>query len=309
MAIWHELGPEFAIEYAQCLLVLGYIQKRSSDDDKGYDLINESIVIFDERQCSWWKAFALNLLGWGLVEDMKDIQFALKVLNEESALWMEIGDQCASAVVFWDLGSLAFERGDLVEANGHFQEALKRHRKFGAKSYILQSLVHLGDIARRMKQYDLAERYYQESIPLAQDTTWYSWLSQIYRGLGYVTLTNGDSLQADKYFRQALVVSQELNMKFGMVLFLVGYASLAAFRGELGFATRLFGSFYAQYECLESVLKTTWRRICIIDQVEAEKYIDHCRSQMEEPAFEKAWKEGRSLSLEDAIREIEQFGS
>ena len=57
------------------------------------------------------------------------------------------------------------------------------------------------------------------------------------------------------------------------------------------------------------ILKTTWRRICKIDQVEAEKYIDHCRNQMEEPAFEKAWNEGGSLSLKDAISEIEKIDS
>jgi non-specific serine/threonine protein kinase len=304
LEIWHELGPDFTVQSTKSLLILGWIQKRYFDNDKGYDYINQAATFFEEKGDMWWQAFALNYLGAGLVDDSKDIPLTRKVLEKEATLWEKTGDQCTSTVVLWDLSGLACERKDFLEALTYLEKALQILRRLGAKSLILQTLVHLGDIARAMKQYELAEFYYKESMPLVQTTLYFLWFPRINQGLGYVMLGKGNFQQAEKYFYDALNTSRELNVRHGQVHFIAGHAALEVLRARLNFATRLFGAFYAQPESLQSDVKTDQKILFLVDQLEIEGYLDRCRNEMEKTAFEKAWNEGSTLSLDEVVDEI-----
>lgn len=304
MGIWHELGADFAFECAKSQLILGWIQKRFFNNDNGYACMNQAFTLFEERGDLWWQAWALNFLGAGLVDDSKDAQYTLKILEKETSLWEKTGDRCTSAVVLWDLAGLACERGDFWEAQGYLNEALQRFEKLGAKCYILQTLVHLGDTARALKQYDQAESYYRGSLPLVHETLYYSWLSRIYQGLGYVMIGKGDLRQAGEYFHEALCSSQELKFRHGQVHYIAGNAAIAVVRAQLDFAARLFGAFFAQPESLQSDMKTDQKILFVVDQKEIQGYLDLCRSRIDEGAFEKAWRRGSSLSLQEAVNEI-----
>jgi predicted ATPase len=304
LELWHELGPDLTVQRAKSLLMLGWIEKRFFDDDKGYDHMKEAAALFEEKGDIWWQAWTLNFLGAALVEDAKDVQLSLKVIEKEAALWEKTGDQCFSIVVFWDLCALAFERGEFSKAYGYLKDGLQICRKAGAKSNLLQTLVHLGDIARALRQYDQAESYYKESMPLVYATFYYPWLPRIYQGLGYTMLGKGNLQQAEGYFQAALRESQELHFKHGRVHFIAGYAALAVARGRMQLAARLFGVFFAQPERLRSDMKIDKRILILVDQFEIEGYLNCCRSQMEKEEFEEAWSQGSSLSLNEALDEI-----
>lgn len=309
MGIWRELGPEFTVQGAKSQLILGWIQKRFFDNDDGYHHIKQAASLFEQRGDVWWQAWALNFLGAGLVDDSKDSQHTREVLEKETSLWEKTGDKCTSAVVLWDLAGLACERGDFLPAQGYLKEALQRFEKLGARCYLLQTLVHLGDTARALKQYDQAESYYRESLPIVHATLYYPWLPRIYQGLGYTMLGKGDLQQADECFHNALSASRELNFKHGRVHFIAGYAALAVVRARLEFAARLFGAFFAQPESLQSDMKIDKSILTLVDQLEIEGYVNCCRNQMEKAAFEKAWNEGSSLSLNDVVNEVLEEGN
>jgi predicted ATPase/DNA-binding SARP family transcriptional activator len=304
LEIWQKLGPDFTLQSAQCMLIKGWTQKSRFDNDKGYDYFNRAIAIFEKENATWWHAWALNFWGSMLVQDSKDVQTIQKLLEEETTLWKKTGDQCTSTVVLWDLGDMACERGDFIEAQGYYQESLQRYRRFGAKSYIFQSLVHLGDIARGLKQYDQAEMYYKESMSLVEVIMWEHWLPQIYLGLGYVMLAKGEPQQAQNYFRQALYVGREFNLNYGPVRCIAGYAATTVARAKLGFAARLFGAFFAQLESLQSDMKTNEKIMFLVDQTEIEGYLALCKSQIKKAKFEQAWNDGYVLSLDDVVNEI-----
>jgi tetratricopeptide (TPR) repeat protein len=283
---------------------LGWIQKRFFNNDHGYNYINQAAAIFEARDNVWWQAWALNFLGAGLVDDANDPQHTLAVLEKESSLWETTGDRSTSAVVLWDLAGLACERGNFLEAQAYLKEALKRFEKLGAKSHILQTLVHLGDTSRALKQYDQAESYYQQSLPLLHATLYYPWLSRIYQGLGYVMLGRGDLQQAGEYFHEALRSSQKLQHRHGQVHYIAGEAAIAFVRGQFRFAAHLFGAFFAQPESLQSDVKTDQKILFAVDQREIKGYLDLCKSTIGKEAFDKAWDEGSSLSLNEALDEI-----
>ncbi|HSK88901.1 MAG TPA: BTAD domain-containing putative transcriptional regulator [Anaerolineales bacterium] len=304
LGIWRELGLEFTVQGAKPQLILGWIQKRYFDNDNGYHYINQAATLFEERGDVWWQAWALNFLGSGLVDDSKDSQHTLEVLEKETRLWEKTGDTCTSAVVLWDLAGLACERGDFLLAQGYLKEALQRFEKLGARSYLLQTLVHLGDTARALKQYDQAESYYRESLPLVHATLYYPWLARIYQGLGYVMLGKGDLQQAWECFHEALNSSRDLNFRHGQVHYIAGNAAMAVVHGQLGFAARLFGAFFAQPQSLQSDVKTDQKILFAVDQREIRGYLDFCKSRIDKGAFEKAWKLGSCLSLQEAVNEI-----
>ena len=309
LEIWHELGPVFALQRAQCLLILGWIQKRFFNNDNGYDYMNEAAALFEEKGDVWWHAWALNFLGASLVEDSKDSQRTLKVLEKETLLWEKTGDRCTSSVVLWDLAGLACEQGDFLEAQRFLKDALQRFEKLGANSYILQTFVHLGDTARALKQYEQAETYYRESLPLVYATLFYAWLPRIFQGIGYVMLGKGELQHAREYFHKALNASRELYLKHGQVHFLAGHAALAVLRDNLDLAARLFGAFFAQPESLQSDVKTDQKILFVVDQREIQGYLKLCRNQLEKAAFEKAWNGGSLLTLHEAVCEVMKEGN
>ena len=304
LEIWRELSSDYTLEQGQCLLTLGYIQKLHLEDDNGFEYLNESIDIFKRAGNVWWHAWALNLMGTVLVEDSWDIQLIHKVLEEENILWEKTGDQCTSTVVLMDLGTLALEHGNLIEAQGYLQESLQRYKKFVAKGWLFQNLVHLGDIARGLRQYDQAKAYYKESMPLIDYIMWDTWRSRIYQGLGYVALGKDDTKQTQEYFHQALMEAQKFDLESWKVLCIAGYAALATVRGETGFAAQLFGAFFAQVEKLESEMKE--EILNPVDQIEIDNYLALCKSQIRIAEFEQAWYKGHSMYLDDVMKEILQ---
>jgi predicted ATPase len=160
LEIWNELSNEFTLEKAKSLMTLGYIRKRFFDDDKGFDYFEQAVGIFQEKGDFWWHAWALNL--YGLMPEINR-----SVLEKEAALWRRTGDQWGEAQPLFDLGLLALEQGDFIAAEKYFHESLQIFSRFRSNGYIFQILHKLGDTSRGLKQYQKAEEYYQESIPLA----------------------------------------------------------------------------------------------------------------------------------------------
>lgn len=304
LGMWRDFGPGFTLECAQCLLGLGWIQKSIFHDDDGYDLINQAIATFREYGNIWWHAWALNLLGSLFVEDSRDPQEIHQFLEEEFAIWKQTGDQCGSALPLFDLGTLALERRDLLEARGYFLKSLKRHRQFGSKGLIFQSINYLADITRGLKQYDESEAYYHEIVPLARALLYDAWLSGIYRGLGFVALHRRKDQQAEQWFHQALMVAREYDSKRDSLLCIACFASLAAFRHGTILALRLFAAFFTQLEAFHSQSRLKKQILEPIDQMEIDESLALCRSQVEQGVFEQVWMDGQSLTFDQVISEI-----
>jgi len=310
LAIWNELGSDFMLQQTQCMLILGWIQKFYFNNDDGYTGMNKAIHDFQEMGNIWWQAWGLNLWGGTLV-DAPDPEYTLnlkEILEEAITVWEKTGDECISSVVFWDYGTLAMEQGDFVEAQNYFQKVLQRYRKFGANSWISSTLVYLGDNARALKQYDLAEVYYQENLELVPFLLWDGGFAQICLGLGWVNLSRGNIQETKEYFHKALNASLEFDFKICKVRCMAAYAVLAALDRNLCFATRLFGASCSHYERLEPAMSRNTRLKFQIDRMVSMSYLKLCRDRMNKAEFEKAWNEGSAMSLDDAISEIEQFG-
>ena len=293
LEIWRELGPDFTLEKAQCLLTLGYIRKYFFNDDRGFEAVQESIEIFQQTGHTWWHAWALNLfvmMKW----DSNDSQiFHQKILLEETALWERTGDHWGQAIPLADYGALAMKHGEFNEAKGYFQRSLEIFQEFGSKGMGYQVLRDLGYVARGLREYDQAELYYKNCENLAQEIGWRGVLADIHCGLGFVALHKRNDLLAVKYFCQTLRISKELDQKNRTLHGIAGLASILAMRGKLVTAIHLFSAISA----LSETFQLKWDPV---DQLEINQYLELCRGQVNATTFDQEWNLGRNMTLEQA---------
>lgn len=299
LELWQALGSGFNIEIAKCLTTLGWIQGAETADRAGFANLEQAIQLFKESNKIWWQAWAFNLTIGLYLQEKRDHGFIQKALEEEVELWDRIGDRHNRASSILDLGRLALDQGDFLRAEAYLEQSLQTFREFGSKGYIFQCLESLGDTNRSLKKYEQAQACYQECIPLSHEILWDSALAQIYIKLGHIALHKGDAERAEACFQQAMEVCREFNLPYSRLLCVAGFASLAVNRKDFIRAAWLFGAFFAHLENLQPDLKSKG-----VEQMEIDGYLALCKSQLDAAAFEQAWNEGQTFTLEEALMKV-----
>ena len=303
LEIWRELGSMHMLEMAQCLLFLGYTRKYYFKDEKGIDYVRESIEIFQKLENHWWQAWGINLYEV-LVWRSNDYKFLRNMLEEKASLWSKVGDRYGQAIALDDMGRLELDHGKYAKAEKYLKKSQEIFTEFKAKGYLQRLKKYLGDAALGMENYNQAQEYYEESVQLAHRIGRSQFNPNVYHFLGYAILRKGDDQRAEEYFYQGLKIDQENNYEDSLVFCLVNFAFLATFRGNPITAVRLFGAFHANIESIQEEQKLGLNILDPIEQLEIDYYLELCRAQVDKAEFERAWNEGRSLSIDDALNEI-----
>jgi predicted ATPase/DNA-binding SARP family transcriptional activator len=293
LEIWRELGPDFALEKALCLLVLGFVRKCDFYDVRGFETVQESIHTFQKTGNIWWHAWALNvivMMRW----DSDAPQTIRQILQEETALWEKTGNRWGQALPLGDYGALALKYGDFSAAKRYFQRSLEIFEELGAKGMGFQLLRDLGHVARGLKEYDQAEMYYKNSETLGPELGWRGKSSVIHCGLGFIALHKQDLPSAMRYFCQALKLSEEFKQKNRTLLSIAGLAAITAKRGKPASAVRLFGA-------VSELGKTYHVKLDLVDQLEIDPYLELCRGMVDSATFDQEWNLGRGMTLEQAL--------
>jgi len=301
--IWNELGSEYALEAAQCLLYLGRTKKQHLSDDSGIEDVHGSIEIFKRLKNHWWQAWALNLLDI-LVGENRKFLYVREILEEETILWNEVGDRYGKAICLMGIGHLELNLGNFSDSAKFLEESIKILTEFNAKSSLQLLMWYIGDAALGLRQYDQAKLYLEESEQLTHMIGRSYYYPPVYHSLGYATLHMGDDQKAEECFNQALRIDRKYNYILNLVYGLMNFAFLAAFRRNPVIAARLFGAFHANIEVLHKERKLDYSLIDPLTQQEIDHYLSLCQTQIDESEFEQAWNEGSSLTLNDALGEI-----
>ena len=208
-----------------------------------------------------------------------------------------MGDRWGLAISLESLGHISMEQGNYPEAKRHLEESLAIFREFGSTARVSDLLNRLGEVARCQNDYDRAQGFYLESLPIMQKSG-LSWVG-ICQNLGYVSLYQGDDIQAAARFKESLALSKEGNNILNSVFCLAGFAAIAAVRGQAEGAACLYGAVAAQLEGLQ--VGKAIPMIDLPDRLEFERYQARCRAQLEQEEYEAAWEQGRKMELDRAI--------
>jgi tetratricopeptide (TPR) repeat protein len=161
----------------------------------------------------------------------------------------------------------------------------------------------LGRVAQAQRDFSAALTYFQESLAISEEIGHRQGLAYGQAALGAVAEAQGKYAEARAHFQESLVIYREINDRRGIVRLLEAFASLGVRQGLLGGPERparlkraasLWGAAAVGREELRSVMLP-------LDREMHDRQVTAVGAELGEEAFEAAWKEGRTMTLDQAI--------
>ena len=280
---------------AHVLGVAGRLAYSQRDFALAQRLLEESLAIAriagDKKEI----AFALWWLGRTALRH-RDDQITQAFTEECLTIYQELQDQWGTALAIYQLADLAAVQGHYVEAEQQYMESLAKFQELGDKFRVGYVLNSLGELARLLGEYERAGKFYEEHIEILREQRSPVALVLPSVNHAWVSLHGGDYRKAKDLFEETLKLSNEYGNKTAMADCLAGFASFLGMIGKPERAAQLFGA-------VESLLESIGMpgRMDPSDEKEFNHYVAAVRGQLDEATFAKAWGDGRTMTLEQAI--------
>jgi len=188
---------------------------------------------------------------------------------------------------------VASVEGQYAEAEEKFSASLAKFRELGDKGREAYVLSGLGELARLRGNYEEAATFWEQNLEIFQDLRAPYSVAYPYHALASVSFRLGEYDKANRLFKESLKLFMENRDREGVMLCLSGLAGVLGVIGTPQRATKLLG---AVDLLLESTLFME-----PADQRDHDNYIAIVRKQLDGGAFEEAWGEGHSMTMEQAI--------
>lgn len=292
IALFRELGEKTRL--AESLSYLGRSMIVLGQDAKACAVYEENESLIRESATPFHLAASLSMWGRAIANSRHDYATA-KALHEESiAIARASNDLRALGATHMNLGYWATQQGDYAAARHYHLESLAWRRKLGSRWQIAIALRDVADVMSLQEDYQAAQPLYEEALTLFRaigDQFFAAWT--IYR-LGYLSLHQNDYDRSVELFTESLEMYREREDPRGFANCFAGLGELRRVQGRGEQAVRLLGF-------AEASLQSSGRALVPADRVEYERSIAAARSQLDEASFNKAWGEGRAMSLEQAV--------
>jgi predicted ATPase/class 3 adenylate cyclase len=173
----------------------------------------------------------------------QDFDRVRELTEEALAGFRARSDVWGTAALLDDLGSLAIQRGDHALARELLAEGLELRGRPEARSGLWHTLWYLGELALIENDLEQAESLFRQAYadiseqdPAALHT------AACAESVAESLRRRGATEEAGRFFRQTMLISQELGDIHGVAESLDGLAAVAASRGEQDRAGRLVGA-------------------------------------------------------------------
>lgn len=221
-------------------------------------------------------------------------------LQEQSlAVLREIGDKAAVAASLRNLGHTAELHENFTSASSLYEQSLEAAREVGNLSMVAAALGDLGSIAYEQGDYASARSFQDQSLAILRETGNTTEIAYRLYYLGLATDAQGDQDLAISLYKESLAMHREADDRLGICMCLAGLSDWAGMREGLSNEQReravgLLGAATVQYEAIGYVLRPSQR-------VRYVQGLSSAKAQLGDTAFEKAWRKGQSMSMEQAI--------
>lgn len=192
------------------------------------------------------------------------------------------------------LGILARDEGDYVTARTYLEEAKAAALELGHPSYMSVALNSLGDLARLEGDYERAGLLYREVETKARENGAVFTRPGLLHNNAYVAHFMGEDERARHQFEEALHLYRDMGDRRGMTECVAGLATLET-ESDPRKAACLLSAALGAAEAMGSRLSSS-------NQGEYDRALAALHAALDEADFLAAWEEGRSMSLEEAIR-------
>lgn len=291
--------------YAKALFAAGNLAFEQSDFLTARDLLAQSASMYRELGPASNIGLATSLrVGGYAVTEMGEYSTALPLLKESLDIMRELKFDRGIAEALRQLGWYKFRTGALDDAAMAFEEALPLARKIGnhyEMSIVLSGLadvvLYQGDIAR-------AAALEEESLRIAREIG-YTWRVPAALGsLAWIAIRQGELEKAAAMLGESVTLRREMGERGGTAWCLEQFAEIAMVQAkresssqrtaQLERAAQLYGAAAS----LRAAIGST---VDLADRPEYERHLDLLQRQLPQTAFHASWKEGHTMTLEQAI--------
>lgn len=286
---------DYLIPYAYLLNRLASNSELTGDIHYSQAVLKESLEICLKLGVEGEQglAQALDILGGIVLYNDKDIKKAQSLFERSFKLHQKHKDEWGMAWLTYHFGGLAYAQNRYTEAEDYFKKCLAKFQKLGDKSAAALVLSGLGEMARVRDDYERAGKYWQQNLELFLELRARFALAWPFIGLGWVSLHTNDFEKARTLFKESLILSNDSSNFMNIALSLTGLAGILGMTGECEQAARLLGT-------VDSILDGLGQ-LEPADQKDFDYYVSIVKGKLEGSDFEKAWTEGRAMSMEQAI--------
>jgi non-specific serine/threonine protein kinase len=214
--------------------------------------------------------------------------------EEHLEISRELGDKAEILCALWNLGEAAIHRGDSQAGREFLQQSLEIALQENDLNGIAFNLFSLATLAQKEGDTSRAQELYRECAQIRRDMGWRTGLAFTLLRLGWVLIQEGDAIQSKKVAEESLEIYRELNITDRRVYCLNIFAGAAGINRQDERAARLFGAAQAAAEKLD--IETEYFYHITYDPIIAD-----IREQLGEAGSNKAWEEGREMTLEQAV--------
>ena len=235
---------------------------------------------------------ALHGLGV-LAAELGDLTGARALIEEGLSYSRAVGDDRFVGLALQNLAMYAVRENDEVIARARIEESRRVWQELGSMECLSMASALLGDLAWSNGEYAEAAAHYRESLELLGEAGPRGWRSGTLHKLGHATRRLGDDQEARALFTEALLLCRELDDRRGVAESVAGLACLVA-KDEPQRTVRLMGAIAAATEAVGAHLN-------LFHHTEHDHILAVARGQLGDEAFDAAWTQGRSLTLEQAV--------
>jgi predicted ATPase/DNA-binding CsgD family transcriptional regulator/Tfp pilus assembly protein PilF len=278
---------------AKALNAVGLLEWRQGLYAQAQASLEEALALAAETGDTTTRASALYNLG--LVAWHRGDYAAARSLHEESlALRLEAGDKLGIAYSFHQLANLAYLEGDYDAARHGYEQALTLQRELDNRRAIALALNGLGNVAYMKGDYASAQALHRDGLAL-QNELGDKWGTALSLGnLGNIAYSSGDYAGAERLYREALTIGREIWNTYSIAFCLGGLGAAASAGGRPTRGARLLAATEAILQAAGAVLDSD-------DRIVYAAGLASARDHLPGEEFDKAWKEGRALSRDQAI--------
>ena len=240
------------------------------------------------------RAEALNAAG--ILTYYQGDYTAARSLHEESlAIWRELGDRRGMARSLNGLGNVALDKGDYSTARALHEDSLAIRRQLGDRGGMAGSLNNLGNVALDQGDYSAARALYEECLVIWRELGDRGGNATSLGNLANVAFEQGDYPAARTLAEESPAIRRGLSDRQKIADSLEGLAAVVAALGSSLRAARIWG--VAQRLREEVGSPTSPNELPRYDRRVAAARV----ALGDDSAFDRAWQEGRALTLEQAI--------
>jgi non-specific serine/threonine protein kinase len=257
------------------------------------------------------------------------------LLEECLAIRRELNDLEGIANTLWLSGTLASQRADYAAARAHFEESLALHEQLGMADRIPDDLSNLGSLAAGLGDYASARALHERSLALRREKgdRWGTGAALYH--LSSVHIAVGEYALAGACIDESLAIVRELGDPRLIANCTVNQGTLANLQGDVVSAAALFKDClptmvtlgnpegigdalaglavaYAATDAtraarlwgaMQQLMQSTGVALMPEEQRRDQRDIAAARAAFgDDAAFDRAWHEGRAMSLEQAVR-------